>query len=247
MLPSTALCAAYAGGCESNDCERWHFSAARSRGRTEPTLPGSLRVVRVGAIHRRMLPFLRPRGGETDGSSKEQRGERSGAGAADREARCGRVEGRQGARCRPRPVEPWADEQCPTWPRAPPTTTAGHGTVARPIRSRSVATRPIRPRVRQLRRDGGSLRRGAPRIDPLVWKKDGSARVKGPTAGPQSPVPSGSSGITQVNSRSRPGRARTPPLSYRPRTRGARASAHADAALAEPRSATSRRESRWPR
>jgi hypothetical protein len=72
---------------------------------------------------------------------------------------------------------------------APPTTTAGHGTVDRPIRSRSLATRPLRPRVRQLRRDGGSLRRGALRIDPLVWKKDGSARVKGPTTGPQSPVP----------------------------------------------------------
>jgi hypothetical protein len=38
-------------------------------------------------------------------------------------------------------------------------------------------------------RAGGYTQPRTLRIDPLVWKKNGSVTVRGPTTGPQSPAP----------------------------------------------------------
>ena len=86
-------------------------------------------------------------------------------------------------------VEPWADEQCSPGPARTADNDRGPWN-RRPANPILIVGNTADPATRTPTPSGWRLT--APRslrIDPLVWKKDGSARVKGPTTGSQSPVP----------------------------------------------------------
>src|SRR5919202_4504387 len=83
MLSSTALCAAYAGGCEE---QRLRALALLYRAIARPNRAYATEIAprsRSGSYLRSGVALPPSPGGETDGSSEEQRDERSGGGAAD--------------------------------------------------------------------------------------------------------------------------------------------------------------------